>query len=77
MTIFKSCLGYHEMFHENQNETIGNNQNPTSPPDFFVLPNLLPNNGFRQHRRSRSGIEVRQQPDLTHDLDAYAAQVGD
>lgn len=65
------------MFHENQNDTIVNNQNASSPPDFLVLPNLLPNTGFRQHRRSRSGIEVRQQPDLTHDLEGYAAQVCD
>lgn len=64
------------MFHENQNDTLVNNQNTTSPPDFLILPNLLPNSGFRQHRRSRSGVEVRQQPDLTHDLEVYAAQVG-
>ncbi len=58
------------VFHTNQ----ASNDNSV-PPDFLELPNLLPkSNGsnssaYRQHRRSRSGIETRIQPDLTFDID--------
>ena len=47
---------------------------PTSA-EFLGLPNLLPNTGgYRTHRRSRSGIETRHPPDLTHDVDLLANQ---
>lgn len=57
------------MFPEDQTENILSYQNSPLPPDFFGLPNLLPASGYKQHRRSRSGIEMRHQPDLTHDID--------
>ncbi|XKL67411.1 hypothetical protein PGB90_002902 [Kerria lacca] len=68
---------YHEMFPEDQTENILSYQNSPLPPDFFGLPNLLPASGYKQHRRSRSGIEMRHQPDLTHDIDLSVLHHGD
>lgn len=63
------------MFQENHDGGLVNQQTPL-PPDFLGLPNLLPNTGnYRQHRRSRSGIEFRHQPDLTSDIDLVSSQV--
>lgn len=63
------------MFQENHDSGLVNQPTPL-PPDFLGLPNLLPNIGnYRQHRRSRSGIEFRHQPDLTSDIDLVSAQV--
>lgn len=70
--------GYHEMFPENNVESSLTYQPSTTtlPPDFLGLPNLLSNTGtHKQHRRSKSGIEVRHQPDLTNDIDMSSSQV--
>ncbi|XP_065209623.1 neuropathy target esterase sws isoform X2 [Planococcus citri] len=67
---------YHEMLAENNIESSLTYQPTTTlPPDFLGLPNLLSNTGtHKQHRRSKSGIEVRHQPDLTNDIDMSASQ---
>lgn len=41
-----------------------------SQADIFNLPNLLPNVCYRGHRRSRSGVDVKIQSDLTSDINS-------
>lgn len=63
------------MFNDNNIESSLTYQPSTTiPPDFLGLPNLLPAAGHKQHRRSKSGIEMRHQPDLTNDIDMTASQ---
>lgn len=61
-------------FHEVMNDNV--DVQSQSQADIFNLPNLLPNVFYRGHRRSRSGVDVKIQSDLTSDINSQQHSAG-